>query len=1286
MNDELNIDTTVFDEEYEQQQLDAALQKGEAERQAAAAQEEAATATPQPTEKKEEGEFLGGMMEDLGPSYAEQGADGKITTDEMGGKQRAVAGTIDTVMDLTSKFLPFMQQPADYWDEVSGRKEPSDPLKKAERDMSAIIMPMLLTGGYVSGASKAAGLTGKTKLLTEGAVNFGLDALISGTSDTTSEAGNLGSLLEQVAPFGMKIPWASRDSDSPDVIYWKNMSENMVLGSLDPLVTALTYGKGVNKVVPKNDVAKAIVDATPESPGSVQDAILRNQAKKKAEQLKLGQRALEADPEGVNGYNAFVNEPAEDVARITLDESGNTVEFMSDQARIQNNVGTTNGRARPMLDNDTQELLSRSDFAARSKAMRKVADELGSKFELSVGGKKLTAKQVTEAVNNLYDSAIAPIGKSFDDSVKGFRDLELKVGNMTDTVSGRGGRKIIGKTVDRLIDALSPETQRASAAVQTQTAAGVADISRNVDLMEPVVDTSRLQELMLPRLKVLLKEQATSQISENMSTMLQKQLAKKTETIEGALGLGQKDFDEMFETYTQAVEQKAQLIDDFVDELGAMAKENPSFLRPVYRLWAKTNGEVDSMYKLNQYLSNKLGVLRKAAVDNNPEVPSLILREMQATRTANMINGTAPARAWIGNLSAIAIRPLTQLSGSVGLGVTTGNWKQLQRSLTAFGQVQETLRRASKVAREEWKFVNANPEAAMARGRKDYDFGDANAGWKQTMADYDEMEELSETFSPGRKALWNLTKGLNTWNRKNFNKWGVHAMYSADGFVKSVMASLDSRFKAYDKVVSETNGVLDKAKFVELEKGFYNEAFDAEGLLKEGYAKFASEEIALNADNNIVASLEHAMDKFPIMKSIFMFPRTKANAISVIQTFDPTGALSLWTDKSWKTITANSGDSNAVKAILAEHGMAGGSVDDFLMLKSEYIGRKLTSSGLVTTAAMATVSGNMTGSGAWMSPADKQRALQAGWRPYTIFGQSYEVAPDWMRMFFSLTSDITMAHFGTEGTAAQDWFAAMRDAITANVGSEMFGSEVESLSELMNMGPGNVERYLSGLVDTMIPGAGVRSALNDVLAPQLMDVENNFQSYLANRNRWLTNPLLTEAVDPFTGGQINGAKYPLEKFMGRFMPFWESAGGDEPWRKWMLGTGWTGLSKPMTNPVTGEKLEPDARQWINAWIGENGNWDKEMEQYMTWDDGKFEREWKALHGKRATLDIGKSYIHEMLDESKTRQFNAAWDAYLLEHPQIKDQQILKDARDSETRAGNYSDAVKVQEMIESTNY
>ena len=145
----------------------------------------------------------------------------------------------------------------------------------------------------------------------------------------------------------------------------------------------------------------------------------------------------------------------------------------------------------------------------------------------------------------------------------------------------------------------------------------------------------------------------------------------------------------------------------------------------------------------------------------------------------------------------------------------------------------------------------------------------------------------------------------------------------------------------------------------------------------------------------------------------------------------------------------------------------------------------------------------------------------------------------------------------------------------------------------------------------MIPGAGVRSALNDVLMPQPRR-GGPFLGLLANRNRWITHPLLEEATDPFTGQPINGAAYPLERFIGRMLPFWETAGGQEDWRQWMQSTGWTGLSEIQKNPYTGEEIKPYERQWLNRWIGENGNWDKEMEQYMNWDEGKFEKAWRLL--------------------------------------------------------------------------
>ena len=44
------------------------------------------------------------MMEDLDLS-----APGESSINDMGGKARSVAGTIDTVMDLTSKFIPAMK-------------------------------------------------------------------------------------------------------------------------------------------------------------------------------------------------------------------------------------------------------------------------------------------------------------------------------------------------------------------------------------------------------------------------------------------------------------------------------------------------------------------------------------------------------------------------------------------------------------------------------------------------------------------------------------------------------------------------------------------------------------------------------------------------------------------------------------------------------------------------------------------------------------------------------------------------------------------------------------------------------------------------------------------------------------------------------------------------------------------------------------------------------------------------------------------------------------------------
>ena len=147
----------------------------------------------------------------------------------------------------------------------------------------------------------------------------------------------------------------------------------------------------------------------------------------------------------------------------------------------------------------------------------------------------------------------------------------------------------------------------------------------------------------------------------------------------------------------------------------------------------------------------------------------------------------------------------------------------------------------------------------MARGRSDYNTSEAaNPGmndWRKALSDFEEFEELSETWSPGRQAIWNLTKTTAYWNRKSWNRWGVHSMYSADGFVKSMMASANARGKAYDQLFQESGGSIKKSEFQAVEKKLYDEAFDEDNVLQGGYAKYMSEEVALNADVALVNSL-----------------------------------------------------------------------------------------------------------------------------------------------------------------------------------------------------------------------------------------------------------------------------------------------------------------------------------------------------------------------------------------------------------------------------------------------
>ena len=224
--------------------------------------------------------------------------------------------------------------------------------------------------------------------------------------------------------------------------------------------------------------------------------------------------------------------------------------------------------------------------------------------------------------------------------------------------------------------------------------------------------------------------------------------------------------------------------------------------------------------------------------------------------------------------------------------------------------------------------------------------------------------------------------------------------------------------------------------------------------------------------------------------------------------------------------------------------MKGASMEEFEMLKSEHIGRKMMTSGVVMTTALMAANGRVHGAGP-SDPTENKKWRDLGNQPYHInigVGApnwvSYEALPAWAKSFIGLTADITREFTAADSEVAQDWFRTIADAIQANVTNDLFAGEIENLNGLVNGNGVDFSRYAANMIDSMIPGTGVRSTLSSTLVPQLQDVENNFIHYLANRNRWVPqiNAQLADRIDVFTGEPVGANASPIELALSKLLP------------------------------------------------------------------------------------------------------------------------------------------------------
>ena len=988
-------------------------------------------------------------------------------------------------------------------------------------------------------------------------------------------------------------------------------------------------------------------------------------------------------------YDPILHEPAEAQAKATsINGPADPLGAVVDTVRIQENMGTIKGQARAVLPTrGMRALLNAPDGTARGEILEEIVQAIEPSREMTAiieGGRwKIESPKFIEGADRKVQQIMGEDPKVFAEALNNLKSqVQLGVKTLDDDQFVEWS--LAAQTMFRDFD---PDKLRAAALVTQQAADGATNAANAAMVLDGVTDTTRQLSNMYDNLGVVLRETNTIRSLWGYKGQLLDMAKDGRKLDPESLAKLADDVDNIHTTSQMKATQ-------FVEEMKRIATEEPEYLKAFTKAYDFTGGNVDDITKLNEWAAKKVS-WTKAFLDLDPKTPSLWAQGVRGIMYNSMLNGLAPLRALTGNAMLTIGKPVSILAGSawqagtelVTTGATVSSQAQLKRALYTYGGIVENFQRAWGHAMKEWDFVVKNPEQAMQRGRDDIKFANSDA--------FEVLEDMADGwYNNGNYAelfLLNMARGMSFYNNLGISRWGVNLLHTIDGFTNSIMASGFARAKAYDELLEANGGVTIgkgfQQAFSKRQQDLYSTAFDSTGLVTDEAVKHASQEIALNLDNDAIKLLNKVMDTVPALKPLFMFPRTGLNGLNMAWTYNPISGLGLAIGKARRTFEAIT---PAMKdAVLREHGITEFSEIAYQALKNEYRGRQLMGAGVVMAAGMFAVNGNLTGNGPH-DTNEKKDMMRLGWKPLSIriggTWHSYRGMEPYQQIL-SLIADATYVSERVDQAWSEDIFRKIGYALSMNVTNQTFLSGLSPLANLFKLNnEGAWQRFAAQVANPLLPQAGVRSILNKAITPQLKDVEMEFWSYMKNFNRFLysSNDDLKDQLDIFTGERINYTD-PMTSAINSILPFFKSNGGTESWRQWLLGTGWNGLNNLRTNRITGQPLKADERYFINNWIAKHGGLKKQIQQLMVREQkGSVIKKYVDARGqkKQKEMPISETYIHQELDRMIDNAFKAAWHALELEHESYYQIPILEQFKQQQIEQGNPQGASRTSDQIQ----
>ena len=1017
---------------------------------------------------------------------------------------------------------------------------------QAIRNISGLVIPslglrakLLQAGAKAHASGQAApwlqrlGNSNSFQWFAKFGADVGTGAAVDYVAEQNQNDDNVFGILKDYFPKTFQwIPdsWATNADDSAGEKRHKNVTEGAVFNVLAGIVEGACFlikgGRSIKRTsqfISKGDknIDNLVKDEFSDikfSDTAIEDNVLRGYARKEKELNLLNEYYISKGEPAID-WNLF--DEGETLVR-TKDADG-IIGAAADAAQIQNNIDSSWGR----LGNLVHEAARKEGIELQNLSNRTLVSELAS--QLKEAGpvskrlrntKTISATMMDAAGKKLAATILDP--RVSTDEIIGILD-EFKR-SIDDSAIRIAGKKGINAAVKQLKTQLADlDVQKARAYLLTSEAGQIADFSEGARLMEDNISVLRTVDAMADRLEVLTVEKGLAKFE--AGSMISNMTDWKNALETGDREIINATADTILQGSNAKLTEIIPKAKEWTSTLKTVARENPAFLKPLLLANEFTDGDVDKLWKLHNWAGDNLSTFKKAVYDTNPEVPSIVNKAMWSNLFNSALSAmSTPLNAGVGNLTGLLGKGMATVTGAV----LHGDVARTKKAMVAHFALDDTLQKATDHLRLVFRKASTNPKEVNYIMRDDIAIQEAKGldglrAWAHA---------ASKNGEDGGLMLLSVYDDLDALARDPVLRFGGNAMSALDGFSKSVVASTEAKYRAFNKL-AQSGEEITEASFKKASDEIYDTFVDANGMIKDDAVDFSTSEIALNANSPITEGMNEFIKRFPAARSFIWFPKTTANVIDTFGKWSPAGILSADYQKMWGPLGMKKATDFSMDEIVGILKSKGKPVDEFAldtfeMLRYEVKGKAAIGSLAVTMAGMAMVNDRCTGTGHYNKAVQKQR-IRSGWKKKSckVPGTNKQVSYEWMGPigdWLSLTVDV-IDNFDSLSTSVQeDLFNKLTFVLGSAVTNRSILSQLEPMFDVLQGNGAAASRWATSFGNNFAPLGSLRNELGRIMFPQLRQIRSELDDHLRNRNAWLdlVDPTraLSSVVDPIDGQEI----------------------------------------------------------------------------------------------------------------------------------------------------------------------